>query len=43
MTNDCWNLQSNEHKHPVDFAMRLGEEANILDDESATEECGIAD
>jgi hypothetical protein len=43
VTNDCWNLQSNEHKRPAYFAMRSGEEANILDEESATEECGIAD
>jgi hypothetical protein len=41
--NDCWNLQSNDYKRPAYFAMRSGEEANILDDESATEECGIAD
>ncbi len=43
VTNDCWNLPSNAHKRPAYFAMRSEEEANVLDDESATAECGIAD
>jgi hypothetical protein len=43
VTNDCWNLPSNAHKRPAYFAMRSEVEANVLDDESATEEWGIAD
>ena len=43
VTNDCWNLPSNAHKHPAYFATRSEEEENVLDDESATAESGIAD
>ena len=43
VTNDCWNLPSNAHKRPAYFAMRSEVEANVLDDELATDEWGIAD
>ena len=43
VTNDCWSLPSNAHKRPDYFAMRSEEEENVLDDESATEDSGIAD
>ncbi len=43
VTNNCWNLPSNAHKRSAYFATRSEKEENILDDESATAETGIAD